>query len=78
LVGVNVVVGVKVEVLVGVGEYGGTHQKQSKRLPLSIEFKILIGADSIFVLYVTQTGLPSIRALNVEPVPNGIGSETKY
>lgn len=84
LVEVGVFVGVKVlvadteEVTLGVGENAGTHHLQSNKFPLSMEFKMFIGDEKTLDVYVTQTGEPSIIALNVEPLLNGIGSETMY
>ena len=77
-VGVNVFVGETEDVTNGVGENAGVHHLQSNRLPLSIEFKTFMGDEITFEPYITQTGFPSIIALNVESISNGIGSPTMY
>ena len=63
---------------VGVGEYAGVQNEQLNKLPLSIDSNFAVGGSNVSELYVTQTGLPSIIALNVAPVLNGTGSETTY
>ena len=70
-------VGVTVAVGVGVGEYAGVQNAQSNKLPLSIESNMFVENPNVSVLYSTQTGFPSIIALNIAPVLNGTGLETK-